>query len=190
MPRYFRYYPEVKHSGKFLVDITKRSKFIQRLFADPKVFLPFVIQEGERAEDIAHLYYEDVNRVWLLYLANTIIDPYKQWPMTQRNLQRYIIEKYRTQSGATTDQGVLNWTQSTPKHYYLIEDEETVISKETYDKSIGDNSLNTTFVSGDWQSVSYYEYEEGINEDNRHIQVIDRIYAEQLERELKSIMNE
>lgn len=190
MPRYFRYFPDVKHSGKFLVDITKRSKFIQNILSDPRVFLPLVVREGERAEDIAFLYYGDVNKVWLLYLANTIIDPYKQWPMTQRNLQKYIIEKYRTQSGATTDQGVLNWAQATVKHYYLIEDPDTIISKETYDKSIGSNSLNTSFVSGEWQSVTYYDYEEGLNDDNRHIQVIDRIYADELERELKSVMNE
>lgn len=190
MPRYFRYYPDVKHSGKFLVDITKRSKFIQKLFSDPTIFLPFTINEGERAEDIAYLYYEDVNLVWLLYLANEIIDPYKQWPMTQRNFLKYLIEKYRTESGASTDQGVLNWTQNTIKHYYLIEDGETTISKESYDKSVGANSLDSTFVSGDWQSVSYYDYEDEINENNRHILVIDRRYAEQIERELKRLMNE
>lgn len=190
MPRYFRYYPEVKHSGKFLVDITKRSKFIQKLFSDPTVFLPFTVNEGERAEDVAHLYYQDVNLVWLLYIANNIIDPYKQWPMTQRNFLKYIIAKYRVQSEATTDQGVLNWAQATPKHYYLIEDEETVISKETYDKSIGSNSLNSNFQSSEWQVVTYYDYEDIVNENNRHISVIDRRYAESIERELKRVMNE
>jgi hypothetical protein len=190
MARYFRYYPNVKHSGKFLVDITKRSKFITSILSDPRIFLPFTVNEGERAEDIAHLYYEDVNLVWLIYLANTILDPYKQWPMTQRNFNKYIVEKYRAQSGATTDQGVLNWTQNTIKHYYLIEDEETTITKDTYDKSIGLDSLDTSFISSQWQAVSYYDYEDGINESNRHIQMIDRTYAKDIERELKRIMNE
>lgn len=190
MPRYFRYYPNVKHSGKFLVDITKRSKFIQNLLSDQRTFLPFTVNEGERAEDIAYLYYEDVNLVWLIYLANTIIDPYKQWPMTQKNFLKYLIEKYRTQSGASTDQGVLNWTQATIRHYYLIENEETIISKEAYDKSVGVNALTSDFQTSEWQAVSYFDYEDEMNENNRHIQLIDRAYSRNIENELKRIMNE
>lgn len=190
MPRYFRYYPQVKHSGKYLIDITKRSKFILNILSDPRVFLPFTVNDGERAEDIAFFYYDDVDLVWMIYLANNIIDPYKQWPMNQKNFIQYLIEKYRAQSGADTDQDILNWTQATIRHYYFIDDEEITITKETYDKSVGINSLDTSFISSQWQSVSYYEYEEEINESNRHIKLIDKVYARGIERELKRIMNE
>ena len=94
MPEYFRHFPQVKHSGRDVTDITKRVAFFDRVATDPRVFLPYTVEEGMRAEDVAYYYYDDPGFVWLIYLANNIVDPYLEWPLTQVNLEGHIEEKY------------------------------------------------------------------------------------------------
>lgn len=94
MPEYFRHFPQVKHSGRDVTDITKRIAFFDRVAKDPRVFLPYTVEEGMKAEDVAYYYYDDPGYVWLVYLANNIIDPYSDWPLDQNDLERYIEEKY------------------------------------------------------------------------------------------------
>ena len=75
--------------------------------------------------------------LWLIFLANNIVDPYYSWPLTQNTFQDFIISKYGTIANA----------KSTIKHYrYQEKDKATdekwktkeIITKETYD-------LNSTF---------------------------------------------
>lgn len=94
MPRYFRYFPKITHNGKQVRDITKRVRFFEKFRNTPYVFLPYTITEEDTPENIAHLYYGDSKYVWAIYLANNIIDPYLDWPMSQRNLEEYVKHKY------------------------------------------------------------------------------------------------
>lgn len=94
MPDYFRHFPQIKHSGRDVTDVTKRVAFLERVATDPRVFLPYTIPEGMRPEDVAYYYYDDAGFVWLVYLANNIVDPYIQWPLSQQNLEGHIEEKY------------------------------------------------------------------------------------------------
>lgn len=60
------------------------------------VFHPYVLKEGERPDTIAEHYYGDPYFAWLVYYANETIDPYYEWPLSQRDFEQYIIKKYGT----------------------------------------------------------------------------------------------
>jgi hypothetical protein len=94
MSTYFRYFPETKHTNKVLKDITKRARFLDTVASTPFVFLPYTVKEGERAEELSYYYYGTTDYVWMVYMANNIVDPYQDWPMSQRDLDKYIEEKY------------------------------------------------------------------------------------------------
>ena len=64
-----------------------------------------------RPEDIAYYYYGSTDYTWLIYLANNIVDPYHQWPLSQENFNKYLIEKYAAKSGKTGYE-VIDWTQN------------------------------------------------------------------------------
>jgi hypothetical protein len=176
---YFTYFPKV----------TYRVKILEQLNSEPLGYLAYTIKEGERAEDIAYYYYDDIGKVWLVYMANNIVDPYSQWPLNQTEFEKYLIAKYKTQS-ASVGYNVINWTRNATittniVHYENLADSTLKISKDTY-------LLNANLgliEASEWKPVRYYDYEVQLNEDKRHIFLVNRIYADQMENELESLMN-
>lgn len=180
---FFRYFPETVYNQKVVKDITKRVRFYDRIANDPYLFLPYTIKEEETPEEIAHFYYGSVDYTWLVYLSNNIIDPYYDWPMTQVNLDRYIMDNYETEAN-TTGIAVRDWSQNT-----LITDNIVYYENEEGDRVSPETALyDDTFVVDDWTPIRVYDFEFNRNEERRHIQLIDRSYAEQVRNELKSVM--
>ena len=58
------------------------------------VFYPYVIKEGERPDIIAADYYGDPRYAWLILLTNKVVDPIYDWPLSQRQFEKFIIKKY------------------------------------------------------------------------------------------------
>ena len=92
--RYFRHFPSLRYSDKAMTNITKRIQLKENFISSPFAYLPLTVNDGEKPEEIAYLYYGDTSYVWLIYLANDIIDPYWQWPLTQQNLDKFIEDQY------------------------------------------------------------------------------------------------
>lgn len=109
--KYFENFPEVVYDGKRVKDITRRNQFVRGLQNNPLLYMPYTVEEGERAEDIANFYYGSVDYVWLIYMANNIIDPYHEWPLNTIEFNDMLIEKYAESSGLT-GQDVLDWTRT------------------------------------------------------------------------------
>jgi len=184
MPKYFRYFPEVKYNGKVLTNITRRVRFTDTIATNPYVFLPYTVKNDEKPEDVAFYYYGSVDYVWLIYLSNNIIDPYYDWPMNQKNFDNYIIDNYATQAN-TTGRAVLDWsmnTEITDNILYYENSEGDRVSPETPD-------LDPNFVAADWRAIRVWDYEFERNEDRRNILVVDKKYARQMDKELKEIMD-
>lgn len=108
MTKYFENFPIIEYQGRKVRDITRRNTFIKGLSNNPYVFLPYTVKEGERAEDIAQFYYGSIDYVWLVYLSNNIIDPYHQWPMSEKTFNDYLVEKYAERSGLIGED-VIDW---------------------------------------------------------------------------------
>lgn len=264
MSNYFKLFPTVTYDNRLVTDITRRARIIEQLAFDPYAILPYVVKEGERPEDIAYYYYGDQNKVWLVYLANNIVDPYVQWPLDDQNLYYTLLKKYMITglSFNETDVDVSSNTITLTGHklkttdpivytsgliaasplvsgttYYVIfVDENTIklassasnaINGIAIDLSVAGNGsferdmivfFNSTqitsnishvqhvdnpeikitydtyqyggVVASDWNIVRVYEYEVEMNENKRHIFLINRNYASQMQRDLKKVINE
>lgn len=103
MAKYFRYFPTITYNGETVTDITRRVKVAEKLQSDPYLFLPYTVTNDDRPEDIARFYYGDVNKVWMVYLANNIIDPYTQWPLSNEKFESTIRKKYAHSISFTGD---------------------------------------------------------------------------------------
>jgi len=108
MAEYFEQFPIINYDGTNMRDITRRVNFLKRSLTNPYVFLPYTIEEGLRPEDVAYYYYGSVEYTWLVYLANNIVDPYHEWPLSQEKFDAYLINKYKEQSGRT-GYDVIDW---------------------------------------------------------------------------------
>jgi hypothetical protein len=108
--KYFENFPVIEYEGRRIRDISRRSNFVRAVSNNPYLYYPYTVSEGERAEDIAQFYYGSVDYVWLVYMANNIIDPYHEWPMDPQTFNDYLVEKYTEQSGEIGED-VIDWTR-------------------------------------------------------------------------------
>jgi hypothetical protein len=111
MSNYFENFPVINYQGRNVRDITRRNKFLKSVTTNPLLFLPYTVKEGERAEDIAYNYYGSTDYTWLVYLSNNIVDPYHQWPLSEEDFHKYLIQKYEAQS-LRTGYEVIDWMQN------------------------------------------------------------------------------
>lgn len=189
---YFKFFPTVTYNGKSAVNITRRTAIQQQLYSSPYAFLAYAIADGEKPEDIALYYYGDMGKTWLVFLANNIIDPVSEWPLSNSDFENMIIKKYTEQAQAVNPSyvgnGVINWTQDaslTTNILWYQNAENSRISKDTYLLN-ADLGLIT---AADWYPVRIYDYELELNENKRNIFLFSREYASQAESDLKELLN-
>ena len=189
---YFKFFPNVTYNGKSAVNITRRTAIQQQLYSSPISFLSYTVADGEKPEDIALYYYEDIGKTWLIFMANNIIDPVSQWPLGTIDFDKMIIKKYTAQAKAVNSSyvgnGVINWTKNaslTSNILWYQNAENNRISNDTYLLN-ADLGLIT---AGDWSPVRIYDYELELNENKRNIFLFNRAYASQAESELKGLLD-
>lgn len=263
MSRYFQYFPLISYNNRTVVDITRKVKVVDSLLSDPYAFLPYTINEGDRPEDVAYYYYGDQNLVWLVYIANSIVDPYSQWPLSNDDLENTVQKKYARDplvfadtaidvtantikinshgyftsdpvvfsAGALTASPLVNLTT-----YYVIRVDQDTIKLATtaanalsgtaiditttgtgnhsiqrnltvflnstqittniaYVENVEDPTVTVTYdtysslVPAEWNIIRVYDSELRKNEDKRNIYLINASYADQVERDLRKVIN-
>lgn len=119
MAKYFRYFPTIVYDDQQVTDITRRVKINDSLVNNPYLFLPYTINNDDRPEDVAYYYYGDVNKVWLVYLANNIVDPYTQWVLKNEDFEKTIRKKYEIHAVA---ESIANSTITSVGHGFKTTD--------------------------------------------------------------------
>ena len=89
--------PDAKISDYITVkNLFKRGKLADDIFQDLTVFTKYEIRGDDRPDNVAYKVYDDSDLDWVILLANNIINIQSEWPMPQRDLDRYLIDKYET----------------------------------------------------------------------------------------------
>jgi hypothetical protein len=178
------------------------------------VFYPYTIRDGERADAIAFDYYDNTDYTWLIYIVNNIIDPYYDWPLTETNFDKFISKKYESSVGANdgiyVSANTLVGYKKVPYVYYINETtnqfytEAEFISIAPSDpwnwtKTIQDDNIEISSdslaaaISADpnsqWNEVYAYTKEQDKNDAKKFILLLDKIYANQMNQELKALLN-
>ena len=192
LPKIIQY--DNKGIGRVFTNLMARASVIPELLKNPAIYYKYDIQEGDTPEIIAHKYYGDSYRYWIVLLANEILDPQWEWPMSGQVFQNYITTKYTDFNAYSTihhyektltqfDFGTNTTTTNTVEI-----DEDTYISLEettkTFSLPTGDVSITVSK-----SAVNYYDYEEKLNESKRNINILNSNYVNQLETELQKLMS-
>jgi Base plate wedge protein 53 len=102
MVPYFAKFPtigyDINGSGEkqIAVDILERIKIRDILKQNYLIFYRYDVKDGETPEMISSKLYGDPGFHWIILLANDIVDPYYDWPMSYDNLIATIRKKYST----------------------------------------------------------------------------------------------
>ena len=120
----FTKFPVIYYNDNPIVNILAKVKFNELAKKTKAIYYPYTIAEGERPDVIATNYYDDPRYSWLIYMANDIVDPLYDWPMTNEELDKFIIKKY--QSLEKAKEKILFWRVN------YVED-ETILTPAGYE---------------------------------------------------------
>ena len=79
---------------RIVTDIFKRIIIKRNLQEAATVFTKYIVKDEDTAEIIAHKLYGSAGLHWLVYLPNEIINPFFDWPLSERKLVPFIEKKY------------------------------------------------------------------------------------------------
>jgi len=146
---YFKPFPVIHYSvdgGRTsfqVTDIFRRVKAVENNLQTSLAYDDYDIIDGETPEIVADKFYNDSYYHWAILVANNILDPRFDWPLGNAELKKYVQRKYNIENVDAV------------KHY-VNENSEVVHSS----------------YAGTKYPVSYYEYEDQINESKRRISII------------------
>ena len=215
MAKFFNYYPKTYYTNDnkpkgldTVTNITSRFAFEDSLKQNSAAFYKYNIQDSDTPEIIAHKYYGNVERHWIVLLFNDIIDPQWDWPLTEKTLVKYVNEKYSANGAAnTTVQTGIQWaldSKNVHSYYKVItrtsSDGTSIVEKLEIDANTYANVSQTTasYTLANGSQVtetvskstrSYFEYESEVNDAKREITLLKKDFVPAVEKEFKRIIS-
>ena len=200
---YFRDFPAIQYRDRAAPNILTRVVIPKDMIDRGELYHSYVVEDGDRPETIAALYYNDPEFDWLVRLANDIYDEPTQWPLTQNQLERYLRDKYTNIEStlSTIDHYTLSTnipnidsaaygalTLSAKKYWVKENDYYKFISKAWNVTPETWNNFNSG-ERGYWIPKTIYDTEFDLNEQKRFIKLIDRKYAAAFEQALRDTLS-
>lgn len=170
MSAYFDQFPFVAWGDYRIKNIMMRVATDVKKASKVFVFDNYFISDGERADTLAHRFYNDFQKDWVVYVVNNITP--SDWPMSEDEFQAFLLRKY----------GLENMNR--PRHYVDSEGREVqrVFARsfeadgETvnyYQNGEGLGTLEGEILIGrELTPVSYAEWEREKNEAKRKIKIL------------------
>lgn len=115
--RFFKKLPTISYNGYVAKNFLARARLTEDTRKNRDLFYPYTIQDHQRIDIIADKYYGDSDWMWLVYLANDIVDPYFDMYLPDTNFDSYITDKYG--SIANAYQQIVYW-----KNNWEVDDSE------------------------------------------------------------------
>jgi hypothetical protein len=208
--KYFSNFPKLINSdgagtATLATNLLARVNIVPNLLDNPLLYYTYAMQDGDTPEIIATKYYNNPYRYWIFLYGNEVIDPQWDLPLSQRNFQSFLDDKYKAAANSN-NQTVIAYTQSTIKYYeklVLTYDSNSnitttnafIVDQETY-ANLPVNLITTRyFPSGSYtkvtqsrQTKTIYDYELESNEAKRETRIINETYADDMEDKLKSLL--
>jgi hypothetical protein len=208
--RYFNSLPnlvaqDTSGNSVLLKNLLIRTQLLPQLAKNPLLFYQYAVNDTDKPEIIADKYYGDSYRYWLVLYANPqFVDPQADWPMNSQQFTVYLQDKYAEAANGAAN--VLSYTQGTVYQYEkvitsidnttgtkavktVVVDENTYLNilPSTTTQSFPDGSSITYSVAQN--ALSIYDYELGVNEAKRSINIINSNYATGLESQYQALVN-
>ena len=138
------------------------------------LFDTIFIKAGDTPESISFNYYERVDYGWTIMIANDITNYHEQWPRTSSSLREYVYDKYDNPDAVmmyeTTE--VVDALQRK-----IVEAGKRVPSN--FQITYYDGTASAGVTVNPVSAVTYYQYEERLNNEKEKIQLIKPTYIKE-----------
>lgn len=176
-----------------LTNILARANILPEAFKSPLLYYTYDVQEGDTPEIVAHKYYNDPYRYWIVLFANQMIDPLWDWPLSGNNFNAYIADKYTSFNPYSTAHHYEKIIEQTDLTSNITTKNTVIIDQSTYNSFVSGTTsytlpTGTVSIKTSTRAVDYYTYELELNESKRNIQLLNKDYVNEFETELKNLM--
>ena len=181
--------PDAKISDYIRVkNLFKKGTLREDIFQELAFFTKYNIKGNDRPDNVAFEVYGNSNFDWLVLASNNIINVQTEWPLSQRDFDRFMLEKYSTYDNLYN--GV---------HHYEtteIKDGNGVVvmpaglrCDSTFAFSYTDSKSDTLFnLSNIAKAVTNYEYESQLEDDKRSIFLLKSRYLNVIRDDMEEMM--
>ena len=196
--KYFRNIPDFEYvnrtkDGQYISNYTqvknffKKGKLREDIFQDLTTFQKYDIKGDDRPDNVANEIYGSPDLDWVVLLSNNVINVYDEWPLSQSNLDAYVMDKYGTieklnevhhyESNEVKDRnGVIIFPRGV---------QVSVAQSVSYYESMTDEQVTINPIS---RAVTNLQYEEDINNKKRRIFLIKPLYLNVILDDLEEMM--
>tara|TARA_B100002019_G_scaffold207686_1_gene180407 strand:+ start:181 stop:843 length:663 start_codon:yes stop_codon:yes gene_type:complete len=196
MSNYFSQLPDFEYVSRLpdarisdyisVKNLFKKGKLREDIIEQTAVFTKYKIKGDDRPDNVAQELYGNPDLDWVVLASNNILNVYDEWPMTQRNFENYLLEKYGT------------YEEMNAVHHY-----ETTEVKNTQGAVITaaglqvDSDFSVTYYDALEEgyntkypvtSVTNYDFEQKIQDDRRNIFTLKPRYLNIAKDDLKEMM--
>ena len=196
MSNYFSQLPDFEYVSRLpdarisdyisVKNLFKKGKLREDIIEQTAVFTKYKIKGDDRPDNVAQELYGDPDLDWVILASNNILNVYNEWPMTQRNFENYLLEKYGT------------YEQMNAVHHY--ETTEVKNKQGAVITTAGlqvDSDFSVTYYDALEEgyntkypvtSVTNYDFEQKIQDDRRNIFTLKPRYLNIVKDDLKEMM--
>jgi hypothetical protein len=204
--QYFDTLPKIIHTNDngvstIMTNLMARVSIMPEILKNPMVYYKYDVQDGDTPEIVAHKYYDDPYRYWIVLFANKMLDPQWDWPLSSIQFNEYVNEKY-----GNTLSNLHHYEKVITKTTRGIDDDQTVIesfviSGEEFVSLLYSHPFGIDVARSFTLPIGYvditiqptpitnYDYEMKLNESKRNINILNSKYVDQLEKEFQDLMN-
>lgn len=147
-------------SAQVVQDIFRRVTLSDELKSNNAFFDQYDIMEGETPEIVSQKFYRESQYHWIIMIANDIVDPRYDWPLTQPNLVDYCKSKYGSNNIYST-------------HHY----------EDAQGYEVNSDHPSAT-------AISNFEYEDKNNESKRRIKILKGEVVSEIVSNFETLINQ
>jgi hypothetical protein len=180
--------PDAKISDYITVkNLFKRGFLREDVFQDLTFFTKYKIKGDDRPDNIAYNFYNDKNLDWLVLICNNIVNIYSEWPLTQRQFDEYLLDKYEN----------LNRIYDEIHHYETTEVKnskgvvvvpEGMKVESNYSTQFYDSDAQRYTIEYPVKAITNFEYELDLEEKKRNIYLLKNRYVNVAKDDLEEMM--
>ncbi len=181
--------PDARISDYITVkNLFKKVKLRDDIFQNLAFFEKYTIDGDDRPDNVSFKIYDDPIFDWVILLSNNMINIQSEWPLPQRDFDRFVLDKY----------GDYDTLYNGIHHYETIEVKNsqgvTIVPEglnvqDNYRVSYYDFFVDQQIETGNLANpITNYEYEEELNNQKRNIFILKPPYLNVVVNDLDEIM--
>lgn len=137
MAKFFDLFPTIpfdiaqqRNNSNFenVTNIFFRLRFIREVISNASSYYEYIIKDSDTPEILAFNIYGDAEAHWIILMANEMIDGQYDWPLSQKQFDKYIHDKYRLEASngvlsvanTISQANVIAWTKTNSHHYEKV----------------------------------------------------------------------